>query len=657
MREQLGRSAAGDLTVAERREWLVTNGIGGFACGTVAGMLTRRYHGLLVAASEPPLGRTLLVAKFDEIVRYAGATYALGANRWADGTVSARGFELLDAFFLDGSTPVWRFALGDALVEKRIWMEHGANTTYVRYTHVRGRMAAAFEVRSFVNDRDSHATSFGAATTADAGGVGDGGVRVTVRDGGSPIFLSAAGATCSIDGAWYREFRLERETERGLEDRDDHVSACVFAFGLAPGESLTVVASDRAGAEAGGAAERARARDASLRAAYAKVHAAEHVAPPWIHRLVLAADQFVVARPASGEEGTTVVAGYPWFGDWGRDTMIALPGLLLATGRAGTARKILATFAGLVDRGMLPNALPERGAPLSYNTADAALWFVEAVAAYRDATGDVRFAAAVFSMLEAIVDGYVHGTRYGIRVDRDGLVHAGEAGSQVTWMDARVGGVSVTPRVGKPVEICALWYNALRRIAGLARDVGRTSARFDELAETARTGFERFWNAEKSELYDVVDGPFGDDARSRPNQLFAVSLRHSPLETRRQRAVVTACASKLYLPAGMRSLDPADPGYIARYGGGPEERDAAYHQGTGWIWLLGPFVSAHYRAFGDADAARAYLAPIADYLRAGAFGTLAELCQPEPPFAPDGAFAQAWSVGEILRAWHEARPA
>jgi predicted glycogen debranching enzyme len=650
----IGRSFVTEPPIAQRREWLVTNGVGGFACGTLAGMLSRRYHGMLVAASEPPLGRRLRVAKYDETLTYDGVAVALGTDRWFDGTVAPAGYPNISSFSRDGSSCVWRFAYADATIEKRVWMEYGANTTYARYTHLSGRDPVAIDVRAFVNDRDFHTTTRNSPIVPAIARIADG-VRCDFFGDASPVFLTASAAACTPDGIWYRNFSLTRETERGLDDRDDHVSACVFTCTLAVGESMTVVASDRPDAGADGALERARDRDGMLRAAYASAHGMAPKPPAWIETLTFAADQFIVARPASGEHGMTIVAGYPWFGDWGRDTMIALPGLLLATGRADVARKILATFGGLVDRGMLPNALPERGAPLMYNTVDAALWFVEAVAAYRDATGDVHFVASIFATLEAIVNGYLAGTRYGIGVDADGLVKAGETGSQVTWMDARVDGVAITPRVGKPVEISALWYNALMRLASLARDVGGAPGRFEQLASVTRAGFDRFWNASGEYLYDVIDGPAGDDATLRPNQLFAVSLPNSALDPDRRRAVVRACGRALYLPFGLRSLDPHDPHYAGSYGGSPEHRDGAYHQGTGWTWLLGPFATAHLRAFGDPAAARAYLEPIADALEAGAIGTLAELCQPEAPYTADGAFAQAWSVGEIMRAWHALR--
>lgn len=645
-----GRSLCSELAVSERREWLVTNGLGGFACGTVAGMLTRRYHGILVAALEPPLGRRLLVATFDEVAHYDGRSYALATNRYRDGTIDPRGYEVIERFETDGTMPVWTFALGDALVEKRIWMEYGENTTYVRYTFVRGRSEIDLSVRPFTDDRDYHGTTHASLRMPLVSTIADG-VRIDAFAGATPVFVTAHAAAFEAQPLWYRDFLLAREADRGLDATEDHFSPGTFSIRLAPSESATFVASVHADVDLAGALDRARARDAILRQTYRSAHP-ETEPPAWIERLTLAADRFIVKRTTAGVEGRTIVAGYPWFGDWGRDTMIALPGLLLATGRAELAREILATFARFIDGGMLPNALPEPGSALEYNTVDAALWFVEAVAAYRDATGDADFVSSIFGKLEEIVDATLGGTRFGIRVEADGLVYAGTENTQLTWMDARVDGIAVTPRIGKPIEICALWYNALSRLAELAPDAARDAARFTALAETTRAGFDRFWNLERDYPFDVIDGPGGNDSAIRPNAIFAVSLKHSPLSVERQRAIVRTCATTLYARTGLRSLAPDDPHYRNAYGGSPAQRDGAYHQGTAWLWLLGPFICASLRVTDDADAVRALFEPIADALDANAIGFLAELNEPEAPFAPDGAFAQAWSVGEILRAWH-----
>ncbi|MDB5070950.1 MAG: glycogen debranching enzyme, partial [Candidatus Eremiobacteraeota bacterium] len=376
-------------------------------------------------------------------------------------------------------------------------------------------------------------------------------------------------------------------------------------------------------------------------------------APEWVARLVLAADQFVVRRPlADDPDALSVIAGYPWFGDWGRDTAIALPGLALATGRPAVARSILRTFARFVDRGMLPNYFPDGGQPAEYNTVDAALWYVEAVRRYVGATDDTATLAAIFPALRAIVEACTAGTRFGIRVDpADGLLRAGEPGVQLTWMDAKVGDWVVTPRTGKPVEVNALWINAVRACAAFAQRLGEDPLPFAAAAARAEASFERFWSAQHGWCFDVIDGPDGADPSLRPNQLFAVSLPIGVLDVTRRRAIVDVCASRLWTPAGLRSLDPADPRYAGRYGGDQRARDGAYHQGTVWTWLAGPFALAHRRAYGDSAASAALLEACASGLTADAIGTLAEIADGDPPFAARGAFAQAWSVATVLDAW------
>ena len=350
----------------------------------------------------------------------------------------------------------------------------------------------------------------------------------------------------------------------------------------------------------------------------------------------------------------SVIAGYPWFGDWGRDTMIALPGLTLATGRTDVARPILTTFARFVDRGMLPNRFPDAGEVPEYNTVDATLWYFEAIRAYHAATQDDTLLKELYPVLEDIVGWHRTGTRYGIGEDAaDGLLRAGEPGVQLTWMDAKVGDWVVTPRIGKPVEINALWYNALRVMAAFARRLGRPAGPWDTLAEQVRRGFARYWNAQAGYCYDVLDGPDGHEAALRPNQIFAVSLPESPLDPDRQRQVVDACARQLLTSFGLRSLAPDHAQFRGSYGGGPRERDACYHQGCVWGWLLGPFVLAHLRVHGDAAVAGSYLEPLAHHLADYGVGSIAEIFAGDPPFTPCGCTAQAWSVAETLRAWLE----
>jgi len=649
-----GREVAGSLEVAERREWLCTNGLGGFASGTIAGSLTRRYHGLLVAALEPPLGRTLLVAKADESVTYGGAEWALSVNRWADGTIDPEGHRHLERFRLDGTTPVWTYAFADARFEKRIWMEPGANTTYVRYRVARASAPLGLRLTVLVNYRDYHATTRGAGWHMEVAAVHDG-VRVRAWEGARPFVVLAPGVEVSPAHTWYEWFGLLRERERGLDAEDDHLHAATVRATLRPGEALTVIVSaEDAPATDGESAWQRRARhEADLLTRWRAAYPGADAAPDWIRRLVLAADQFVVRRPLADEpDGMTVIAGYHWFGDWGRDTMIALPGLTLSTGRPAVAQRVLRTFARFVDRGMLPNRFPDQGGAAEYNTVDATLWYVEAIRAYHAATADDGLLKELYPVVESIVAGHRKGTRFGIGEDPgDGLLRSGEPGVQLTWMDAKVGDWVVTPRAGKPVEVNALWYNALCAMAGFAERLGHPVGPWRSLATRVAAGFERFWNAEAGHCHDVIDGPGGDDATRRPNQIFAVSLPASPLGPDRQRQVVDACARHLLTSYGLRSLAPGSPGYQGRYVGGVRERDGAYHQGTVWAWLLGPFALAHFKIYGDAELARGFLAPLAHHLEDGGLGSIAEIFDGDPPFTPRGCIAQAWSVSETLRAW------
>jgi predicted glycogen debranching enzyme len=651
-----GREICGDLATAESREWLCTNGIGGFASGTVAGVLTRRYHGLLVAALEPPLGRTLLVAKVDEQVEYAGLTRPLSVNRWSDGTVDPVGHVELEAFRLDGTTPVWTYACADALLEKQVFMEPGANTTYVRYHLLRAEGPAALEMKILVNYRDYHATTRGDGWQMRVDPVPHG-LRVAAFDGAQPFVILLDGADAQPVHSWYRGFRLAAEEARGLDTHEDHLHAGILRLSLEPGAHRTLVLSSEPAPSLDGEAAWARRRqhETGLLARWDRVRPAAEPAPAWIHQLVLAADQFVVRRPLPDDpDGMSILAGYHWFGDWGRDTMISLPGLAIATGRPEVARRILSTFARFVDRGMLPNRFPDGGEAPEYNTVDATLWYFEAIRAYHAATEDDVLLKELFPILEDIVAWHRRGTRYGIAEDpADGLLRAGEPGVQLTWMDAKVGDWVVTPRTGKAVEINALWYNALRAMGRFARRLGQPAGQWETLAARVRDGFDRFWNAAGGYCYDVIDGPTGDDDALRPNQILAVSLAESPLSPERQRQVVDTCARHLLTSFGLRSLAPGHPQYHGGYCGGPKERDAVYHQGPAWAWFLGPFALAHLRVHRDPEAARAFLAPFEHHLADYGVGSIAEIFEGEPPFRPQGCIAQAWSVAETLRAWTE----
>jgi glycogen debranching enzyme len=757
---RLGREVCAELGAAESREWLVTNGLGSFASGTVAGILTRRYHGLLIAALDPPQKRTLLVTKVDEIASVGGAEFMLGANRWRGGVVDPQGYTMLESFWLEGSVPVWSYALGGAILEKRVWMQHGANTTFVEYRLVKttgpakttgpvkttepvktsalasGADAVNLAVKVMVNYRDLHGETRGGnwrMNIEPSETPGGKGLRVTAFDGATPFFLLSTSEGVSVEAAndWYYNYDLALERERGLGDSEDHLHAATFHASIAEGQSIllafttdaalnlnsasklnspsklsstTSIAAEEArtvdllarmqGAPApklsfvGGtvragisesldnalaslaatressplAVARKKLKSTSAALTPAKVlptPANFSAAPAWIQQLVLAADQFLVEarrEPSpdvkSTQPNVSIIAGYPWFGVWSRDSAISLCGLALVTGRAEFARNLLRNAATFIDGGMLPNYFPEHGEKPEFNSVDAALWFVDAVRQYLESTRDLDFAREVFPVLAEIARNYSRGTRFGIHADpADGLLFAGEADTNLTWMDAQAGGKSITPRIGKPVEINALWINALESLAAIARQVGQPSLEFQGMAKRARDNFERFWNPERRCCFDVLDGPAGNDASLRPNQIFAVSLPVSALTVVQQRAVVESCAQNLVTPFGLRSLAPTEPNYSREFLGNEEARAAAYHQGTVWAWLLGPFALAHFRVYRDGGAALKLFGAIPEHMNAAGLGTISEVFDAEAPFAPRGCPAQAWSVAEILRAW------
>jgi predicted glycogen debranching enzyme len=652
----LGREVCGDLSAAEQREWLVTNGLGGYASGTVAGSSTRRYHGLLIAALRPPVGRTQLVASLDETVHYAGADFALATHRWSGGVIDPQGFLNIQSFELQGTTPVWTYALGDALLEKRVWMRQGENTTFIEYRLLRSSAPMDISLKALVNYRDFHSLTHARGWTMKIEPVGAG-IMVIAFAGATPFYLSVAGASCEPHHEWYGNCWLLEETARGLDDHEDVLFAASFRAKLDVSASLTVVLSTEARAAQGVKAALAERNDHEAKLLNAWQSANPKIisaAPSWMRQLVLAADQFIVQRSLPEEpQGQSIIAGYHWFGDWGRDTMIALSGLTLATGRPEVAKQILLAFARYVDGGMLPNNFPDAGGKPGYNTVDAALWYFEAVRQHFALTQDNIALKKLFPVLAAIVDAHVNGTRYNIHVDpADGLLYAGGPGIQLTWMDVKIGDWVVTPRTGKPVEINALWINALETMAEFARLLWQPARGYEKLAAKAKKNFGKFWNVRRNCCYDVIDAPgIGNDASLRPNQIFAVSLPVSPLEASRQKLVVDVCAQHLLTCNGLRSLASGEPGYHGRYGGGPAERDTAYHQGAAWGWLLGPFVQAHLRVYGDRAAAMGLLEPLGQQIYARGLGTLGEIFDGDPPFTPQGCIAQAWTVAEAIRAW------
>jgi predicted glycogen debranching enzyme len=644
------KDVCGNLDESLRREWLETNGIGGFASASINGINTRRYHGLLVAATKPPVGRFVLLSKFEETLRIGNQSFDLSANRYP-GVVHPQGFLYLKEFRLD-PFPVFTYEVNGIEIRKTIFMVYGENTTVVQYT-LSSALASdiLLELRPLIAFRDYHSLTHENGSIDGRLDVQANRISITPYHGLPTLHLAHDANSVENAGHWYRNFEYDAERERGLDYAEDLFNPCVLRFDFGRNRNAGIVASTNV-VEVRQAAEYQKDELRRRR----KLVSNLPVDGPFVKSLVAAADQYIVSR---GDQ-KTVVAGYHWFSDWGRDTMIALPGLTLPTGRFDVARSILRTFAQHVDQGMLPNRFPDAGETPEYNTVDATLWFFEAVRAYLAYTDDFGFVRKdLYPVLTDIINWHVRGTRFGIKVDPSGLLACGEPGVQLTWMDAKVGDWVVTPRRGKPIEIQALWYNALCIMEELAQRIGDDTARkrYSNMSALTKWSFNRlFWNENGGCLYDVVNGG-PPDASIRPNQIFAVSLPHTMLNLERARQVVATVQQHLLTPYGLRSLAPIDPQYRGRYEGDGLSRDSAYHQGTVWPWLMGPFLTAYMKVHEGAASAREqaekWLAPLQEHLSEGGLGHISEIFDGDAPQRPVGCIAQAWSVAEVLRAFVE----
>jgi len=637
-----------NFAVASSREWLESNGLGGWASSTIVGAHTRRYHGLLVAATQPPVGRMVLLSKLDETIVIAGQRYELGCNRYP-GAIHPRGFEHLQRFEKN-PFPVFEYAAGGVWLRKTIAAVHGENTTLLLFEVLAAAAAFSLELQPFIAFRDYHSLAHANDALRREANFADGVLQLQPYEGAPELFIAVPGSRFAAQPDWYHRFEYALEQERGLDDHEDLFTPGRFTLELHAGNRFGVIVStdNPARRDAFALFEKERRRRARLGATLPSQD-------EFFKTLALAADQFVVRR---GEGLRTLIAGYHWFSDWGRDTMIALPGICLVTGRYEDAKKILRAFAGSTSQGMLPNRFPDAGEQPEYNTVDATLWFFIALYKYLQATGDERFVCGeLMPVLRDILQWHERGTRYHIRVDADGLLSAGEPGVQLTWMDAKIGDWVVTPRSGKAVEINALWFNALMVFAELAQRGGnaREAQAFQQKAARVQQRFvEVFWNESAGCLYDYVDGDHRD-AAVRPNQIFALSLPFPLLAGKKAKSVLKIVEEQLYTPVGLRSLARGEPGYQPRYGGDQWSRDSAYHQGTVWSWLLGPLFTAIVRLEGEAGRRRArrMLEDFKPHLLQAGVGTISEIFDAEPPHAPRGCMAQAWSVAEILRACAE----
>jgi len=650
-----------------RREWLVTNGLGGYASGTVAGVVNRRYQGLLVASLPAPLGRMVMLNHLLERVRLANRQVVwLGDQDTVAGPNAVDRAEHLAEFRLELGLPVWRYELPGAVIEKRLLMPYGQNTVYITYRLLEGSDAIRLALRPSIQFRgyeDPVDSSLAASYTLT---FCEGRYEVTAGADLPPLRLLASGdrAALTLDEKGAGGIPYEIERSRGYPSVGSLYSPGYFRGDLHLDRDVTLVASTESWETIHALSPAAAAAAEVERRRRLIAIAGPVAADPLAAELVLAADQFIItpagraeeaARArAAGEEVRTVIAGYHWFTDWGRDTMISLEGLTLTTHRFREAAYILRTFAHYIRDGLIPNMFPDGAREGLYHTADATLWFFHAVQRYLDVTGDIETVRTLAPRLAEVVQHHLRGTKFGIGVDAaDGLLRQGEQGYQLTWMDAKVDGWVVTPRRGKAVEINALWYNALRLLDGWRQTVGGVPGDLDleRHARTARESFNRrFWFEGGGYLCDVVDGEGGDDPACRPNQVLAISLDHPILDRERWEPVLDVVRRRLLTPVGLRSLAPGHPDYKAKYFGDLRSRDAAYHQGTVWGWLIGPFVDAWLKAYPqDRDGARRLLDGFASHLSEACVGSISEIFDAEPPFTPRGCVAQAWSVAEVLR--------
>ena len=691
----LGPAICADDVESRAREWLLTNGRGSYACGSVAGTLDRRYHAFLAAAVDPPDTRHVLLAKLDErLVSFwnddtrsatdpapdenaSKGDCGLTSEVWASTGLAGFGHRHLVRCRVADGTVEHTWLVGRTRLTRRLVMPHGLDVVVAEYRVDATDRPIELAVKAIGSNRlaDTLAPGSDWTPTTVRQGVDERRLELPVGSGdpgSTPLAIRISGGAFHESSAddphpWYRGYRLETEARRGYDDLDDHLLLAEIRADLRAGDVLRIevaaVGSVDADLRADDPFENERRRHADLLAAAGAD--ADGVAP--LRRVLVAeADRFVVTRPLPKDrhdesgEGASIIAGYPWFADWGRDTMIALPGLCLATGRADIAREILSTFARFERDGLLPNRFPGAGSPPEYNTADASLLFVEAVGRTWRA-GRIEdsnpFLESVLPTVDRILDAPVEGTLHGIRIDpEDGLLTQGEDGLQLTWMDARIGGEVVTPRRGKAVELNGLLHSALRWRALFATALGMDGRPFDARADRITSSFERFWMPDHGYLADVIDGPHGLDGSLRPNQLLATGSAHPPVTGERAASVLGTCERSLLVPVGLRSLDPADTRYQPRYEGDQASRDAAYHMGTSWPWLIGPYLRTHRRVHDDPAAIAGILAAFTPEVSRRGLHGVAEVHDGDAPHRAGGCLSQAWSVGELLAGFELARP-
>jgi predicted glycogen debranching enzyme len=640
----INRAVLQNFNDAAQYEWLETNGLGGWSGSSVIGAHTRRYHGLLTAAIVPPAERLVLLSKLDETIVHGDKREELGVNLYPGHTIHPSGHHYLHSFSKD-LFPEWIYDTGEIKIRKRIAMVHGENTVVILYDVLESPFSFTLEFLPLVAARGYHSLAHEGPQLHWDADFSEGTFH-NKPDGKTDLYIHIPGAAYSHQPRWFQNFQYRVEEYRGLDFSEDLLNHGTFSVELKKGSALGLIVSTDVPKDKD--AFQLYRQEKQRRTALLNNQPEDEM----LRQLILAADQFIVKRD---DDLKTIIAGYHWFTDWGRDTMISLPGLCLSTGRYDDAKKILAAFAKSVSEGMLPNRFQDNGEAPEYNNVDGTLWYFISVYKYLNATGDKEFVLqTILPVLKDIIDWHFKGTRYHIHVTDDGLLYAGEKGQQLTWMDARIGDWVVTPRMGKPVEIQALWYNVLKIFAELLEWNGQTgdAAAVTASAEKAKQSFsEQFWNAEGNYLYDVIDENGKKDAMIRPNQLFAISLPFPLIGEKEAKAVLDLVTEKLYTPAGLRSLSPDDPHYVAVYGGDQYKRDSSYHQGTVWSWLLGPFIDAVIATDeqnGEQKAKR-ILDEFRYHFSEGCIGSVSEIMDAGGSHHPRGCVAQAWGVAELLR--------
>lgn len=660
---RFGKSEWSSWDRAIEREWLLTNGIGGFSSSTIIGANSRRYHGLLVASLDPPVERHLILSQLHETVLLDGSEYDL--HSFSTGNYVKMGCFNQQSFELD-PLPVFTYSFGDVLIEKTVSMIYGENTVVVLYRIRTGADGITIKIAPLVNFRDYHGNS-ARSFMRFRQQAGSDHTIITPYDTGLEILIGCAGSRFeAVQDCWFTGMYYPVESERGLHAYEDHYIPGIFHIKAEPGCEKCVTVVCTAGTDICSSCYNAGGAEGYLEPSYGqRVIESEKnrisrltagCRDDFERALRISADHFIVYRRSTGAK--TILAGYPWFTDWGRDAMISLSGLTLAAGRYQDAAEILTTFSKYIKFGLVPNMFPDGGGEPGYNTVDAALWYFEAIYRYFTKTQDISLIKdQLYGTMLQIIDGYKNGTLHDIHIDSDSLISAGNEDTQLTWMDAMADGTVFTPRHGKAVEINALWYNALKIMENITASLGMDASEYAALADDVKDSFQKtFWNEKGECLFDVVNGEFKDES-IRPNQIFAVSLSYPVIGGYMAEAVVRKVWKELYTAYGLRSLSPRSEGYKGKYLGNRFERDSAYHQGTVWAWLTGHFITAFSRTLGKkpmyADMPAKFLEPFRDHLTHACLGSISEIFDGDEPLKPRGCFAQAWSVAEVLRAYTE----